>query len=64
MPVTRHVIILTNAKLDSRSMYASTGCNVFVDDNDNKCMYILTAKNTDMREMQWYKTSGHYKVYV
>ena len=44
MPITRHVIILMNAKLDSRSMYATTGCNVFVDDNDNKCMYILTAK--------------------
>ena len=40
----RHAIILTNVKLDFRSMYASAGRNVFVDDNDDKYIYFLTAE--------------------
>ena len=44
MPIRRLAIIITNAKLDSWHMYASTGCNEFLDDNDNKCLYFVNAE--------------------
>ena len=37
-------IILTNVKLDSWHMYASTGSNEFVDDYHDKYFYFLTAE--------------------
>ena len=43
-PIRRHAIILTNAKLDSWRMYTSTGRNEFIDDNDNKYIYLDTAE--------------------
>ena len=41
-PIRRHAIIITNSKLDFWHMYASTGCNEFVDDNDKK--YFVNAE--------------------
>ena len=44
-PIRQYAIIITNAKLDSWHMYASTGHNEFVDDDDDeKYLYFVNAE--------------------